>query len=92
MRGVRRRQDSAFGDQTEGWWSRVSKEVICGDAGEEGARFPGTSNALGRNVGVFISLVGSHQRILSRGGTGPNLYLKLTPLAVGGEQTVGEMV
>lgn len=42
VRGVRGRQDSAFEDQTEGWWSRVSKDVICGDVGEEGARFPGT--------------------------------------------------
>lgn len=63
MRGVSGRQGSAFEDRAEGWWSRVGKAVICGDIGKEEARSPGTSNTLGRNVGVLISLVGSHWRI-----------------------------
>lgn len=73
-----------FEDQTEGWWSRVSNAVICGDVREEGAKSRGALNALSRNVGVFISIMGSHGRILSMGETQSNLYLRTTPLAAGG--------
>lgn len=70
-----------FEDQTEGWWSTVSKAVICGDVER---KRPSPLNALSRNVGVFISIMGNHGRILSMGETQSNLYLRMTPLAAGG--------
>lgn len=74
-----------FEAQREGRWSGVSKAVMCGDVGEEGARSQGEECRCScKCYGKPLEVPG--------GGTQSNLYLRMSPPPVGGKQTVGAML